>query len=164
MYVKNWVVIITLLILYDIYNDYKYFNKLQEYSKYYKMAGISLVGITIYYILNNSSGLDKLKAFEGFINIIPINKNSPPIDIENFNVTNFKSQQKKSKRCVSEAKKKFVASSQKWLCKDCNELLTASYEIDHIVRLDNGGTNDIENLVALCRNCHGKKTTIENII
>jgi 5-methylcytosine-specific restriction endonuclease McrA len=29
--------------------------------------------------------------------------------------------------------------------------------------LADGGSNNVDNLVALCRNCHGKKTTIENL-
>jgi 5-methylcytosine-specific restriction endonuclease McrA len=29
--------------------------------------------------------------------------------------------------------------------------------------LEYGGSNHIDNLVALCRECHGKKTTIENL-
>ena len=33
-----------------------------------------------------------------------------------------------------------------------------SYEIDHHIPLFKGGTNDISNLQALCRNCHGRKT------
>ena len=60
-------------------------------------------------------------------------------------------------------KKKFVASSQQWKCGDCHQQLTAWFEVDHIKRLDQGGSNDISNLVALCRNCHGKKTSMENI-
>jgi 5-methylcytosine-specific restriction endonuclease McrA len=28
---------------------------------------------------------------------------------------------------------------------------------------DLGGGNDVQNLVALCRNCHGKKTASENM-
>lgn len=42
-------------------------------------------------------------------------------------------------------------------------MLTASYEIDHIVRLDRGGTNEVNNLIALCRECHGNKTILENM-
>ncbi len=34
-------------------------------------------------------------------------------------------------------------------------------EIDHIIPLKNGGTNDIENLQALCKRCHSKKTKVE---
>lgn len=68
-----------------------------------------------------------------------------------------------TKRCVSETKKKFVAAQQGWKCGHCNRQLPAWYEVDHIMRLEHGGTNHIDNLVALCRDCHGKKTAIENL-
>ena len=68
-----------------------------------------------------------------------------------------------TKRCVSETKKKFVAAQQGWKCGHCNRQLPAWYEVDHILRLEHGGTNHIDNLVALCRDCHGKKTAIENL-
>jgi len=70
---------------------------------------------------------------------------------------------KSTKRCVSETKKKYVAAQQGWTCNHCNIQLPAWYEIDHKVRLEYGGTNHIDNLVALCRNCHGKKTALENL-
>ena len=59
---------------------------------------------------------------------------------------------------LNETKKKVVASSQQWNCRHCNKMLDASYEIDHILPLYKGGTNDLNNLQALCRNCHGQKT------
>jgi len=68
-----------------------------------------------------------------------------------------------TKRSVSETKKKFVASRQNWKCGDCGETLSAWFEIDHTLRLEYGGSNHIDNLVALCRECHGRKTTIENL-
>ena len=71
--------------------------------------------------------------------------------------------QQKTKRSVSETKKKFVASKQNWKCGDCGEQLSAWFEVDHKIRLEYGGSNHIDNLVALCRECHGKKTTIENL-
>jgi len=70
---------------------------------------------------------------------------------------------KATKRSVSETKKKFVASRQNWKCGDCQTQLNAWFEVDHIKRLEYGGSNHIDNLVALCRECHGKKTTIENL-
>lgn len=70
---------------------------------------------------------------------------------------------KATKRSVSETKKKFVAAQQNWKCGDCGEQLTAWFEVDHKMRLEYGGSNHIDNLVALCRECHGKKTTIENL-
>jgi hypothetical protein len=69
----------------------------------------------------------------------------------------------KTKRSVSETKKKFVASRQNWKCEDCGEQLSAWFEVDHKIRLEYGGSNHIDNLVALCRECHGRKTTMENL-
>lgn len=66
------------------------------------------------------------------------------------------------KRSVSESKKRFVAARQNWLCGKCGNLLQATYEIDHVVRLDRGGSNDISNLSALCPSCHRSKTLVEN--
>ena len=70
---------------------------------------------------------------------------------------------KATKRSVSETKKKYVASMQEWKCGGCHEKLNAWFEIDHNTRLEYGGGNDVQNLVALCRNCHGKKTAFENM-
>jgi len=63
-----------------------------------------------------------------------------------------------TKRKVTEKTKKITASNQKWKCLHCNSMLDYTYEIDHIIPLYKGGTNDVNNLQALCRNCHGKKT------
>lgn len=70
---------------------------------------------------------------------------------------------KSTKRSVSETKKKYVASNQGWKCGDCKKQLNAWFEVDHIKRLEYGGTNEVGNLVALCRDCHGKKTAMENM-
>ena len=68
-----------------------------------------------------------------------------------------------TKRSVSETKKKYVASMQNWKCKKCSQQLNAWFEVDHIKRLEYGGTNEVQNLVALCRECHGQKTAMENM-
>jgi hypothetical protein len=70
---------------------------------------------------------------------------------------------KATKRSVSETKKKFVAARQNWHCGDCQKQLPAWFEVDHKIRLEYGGSNHVDNLVALCRDCHGKKTAIENL-
>ena len=66
-------------------------------------------------------------------------------------------------RKVSAGTKKVVAADQEWKCGHCQQLLTASYEIDHIKPLFKGGTNERTNLMALCRNCHGEKTLLEQV-
>jgi len=70
----------------------------------------------------------------------------------------------KVKRSVSETKKKYVASMQDWKCGHCKQKLNAWFEVDHIASLGSGlGNNEVSNLVALCRECHGKKTAMENM-
>jgi predicted restriction endonuclease len=68
-----------------------------------------------------------------------------------------------TKRSVSETKKKYVAANQDWKCGHCKSQLDHTFEIDHRIRLEYGGDNDVQNLIALCRNCHGKKTASENM-
>jgi 5-methylcytosine-specific restriction enzyme A len=86
------------------------------------------------------------------------NVNQPPRNfIHKNNVPN------KIKRNVSESKKKYIASNQKWRCTHCKNLLDNTYEVDHIIALYRGGTNDLTNLEALCRNCHGVKTFKEKM-
>jgi HNH endonuclease len=62
------------------------------------------------------------------------------------------------KRSVSGAKRKYIAASQDWLCKHCKCVLSTFFEIDHIVRVADGGSNHISNLAALCLTCHRHKT------
>ena len=75
-----------------------------------------------------------------------------------INPKNMRSGGTRQKRNVSESKKKYIASQQRWTCTHCNQMLDNTYEVDHIIPLYKGGTNDLHNLEALCRNCHGKKT------
>jgi len=70
---------------------------------------------------------------------------------------------KSTKRSVSETKKKFVAARQDWKCGNCKNKLSAWFEVDHKTRLEHGGSNHVDNLVALCRECHGEKTAMENL-
>jgi 5-methylcytosine-specific restriction protein A len=54
-----------------------------------------------------------------------------------------------------------IAQQQAWECRTCKCQLGARFEIDHIVGLADGGSNDITNLQALCSNCHSAKTHTE---
>ena len=69
----------------------------------------------------------------------------------------------KEKRNVSGLLKKKIAASQEWKCGNCKSLLDETYEVDHKKALFQGGTNEPENLVALCPNCHRHKTVEERL-
>ena len=64
---------------------------------------------------------------------------------------------------VSAATSKVVAASQRWRCGDCDDLLPAAFQIDHRVPLWQGGPDRLDNLQALCPNCHAAKTQREAI-
>jgi hypothetical protein len=99
-------------------------------------------------------------------NLSPTNSNTLPVQTKNYGRSNgygHNRHKRPMKRSVSETKKKFVASNQNWICNHCKQQLDATYEIDHVIELQYGGTNDVTNLVALCRNCHGKKTMMNRM-
>ncbi len=64
----------------------------------------------------------------------------------------------KHKRTLTEADKKAVASSQKWKCKHCDNLLSVRYEVHHIDEHSISGNDHYTNLIALCPNCHSEET------
>jgi hypothetical protein len=97
-------------------------------------------------------------------NYNPVFKNNTINNAINNNaINNAKNNYNKQKRSVSETKKKYVASMQDWKCGECSKKLIHTFEVDHKIRLEYGGGNDVSNLVALCRECHGKKTAMENM-
>jgi 5-methylcytosine-specific restriction enzyme A len=111
--------------------------------------------------------LDFTNINEGFNNL---NKNYSNSNIIPHLSQNYTPQMKRmlnsgntNKRSVSESKKKYVASNQNWKCGKCQKILDATFEIDHKVELQHGGTNHVSNLEALCRNCHGQKTLLNRL-
>jgi len=167
------IIIITALLAYNTYYDNFLIKTFTTYQKYYKIAGIIILGIGFYIMVqrNPKESVNTMNALNQYINVMPIDKQSKDL-ITPFLTYNKKEERgtnrllqnsRTHKRSVSETKKKFVASNQNWCCGDCKEKLPAWFEVDHKQRLDQGGSNDISNLVALCRNCHGKKTSLENI-
>jgi len=162
------IIIITAGLLYNTYHDNFFIKSFQVYQKYYKMALIGVLGLGFYLmtIRNPSESVNTLNALNQYVNVLPIDKNAKGMMGPLLNspaVNRLMQPSKTNKRSVSETKKKFIASNQNWKCGECKEMLKAWFEVDHIQRLDQGGSNDISNLVALCRNCHGKKTSMENI-
>tara|TARA_B100001175_G_scaffold286703_1_gene268611 strand:+ start:71 stop:670 length:600 start_codon:yes stop_codon:yes gene_type:complete len=123
---------------------------------------------------NTTSIVSPLIDFTGKALGDSINSNYNPQAAEqlyNKNFNNLTPQQRRilssgnkgTKRSVSETKKKYVAANQNWKCKHCSKQLPAWFEVDHVMKLEYGGSNNIENLEALCRDCHGKKTAMENL-
>lgn len=182
MNVKLWIIAICSILIYNIYYENNIFAKLKQYKKYYKMAVIVIMGIGAMSIVNRSPkmGVENLDTLNSFIKTMPIDRGSRDLLTpflsssnggDNLPVkTNYeksceriqRSGGKSTKRCVSETKKKYVASQQNWVCNKCKNKLNHTFEVDHVIRLENGGTNEVTNLEALCRECHGQKTAFEN--
>lgn len=180
-----FVIIITALVIGNIYTDGKYLRLALTWKKYYQMIGAGIVGISICWLLrkNPERAKDLITHSNEYLKHLPVDRNTnsfmnPILDFTNqqnfgnhpqsiapHHHTNrmMTSGNKGTKRSVSETKKKFVAAQQNWRCGDCQKQLPAWFEVDHTIRLENGGSNHIDNLVALCRDCHGKKTAIENL-
>lgn len=181
--------VITAIFIYNVYYDGKFLKNIYSYKKYFTMGVIGIVGISIYLLIKRDPLQSKkiLLYANNMIKYMPIDKQtmnfiSPIIDFtvpKNNEESGFMMGMNNSllqkgganvgasagptKRSVSETKKKYVASQQQWKCGECREQLNHTFEIDHRVRLEYGGGNNVENLVALCRNCHGKKTASENM-
>ena len=159
-------------LIYNTYHDNKYLKLFQSWKKYFKMAGIVFVGISIYLYVKKDpkNSRDMFRHAGKLMSTMPIDKKSATYAqfLLNTQDTNNSAPQQKQKqqhkRSVSETKKKYVAASQNWTCKKCNEKLEATFEVDHVIELQDGGTNNVDNLVALCRNCHGKKGMFRKIL
>ncbi len=65
----------------------------------------------------------------------------------------------KIKRYVSVRQTKLILTRQKCKCNLCKNDLDMGLEMDHIIEIADGGTNDDENYQALCGNCHNLKTS-----
>ena len=170
MNVSFIILIITGVLLYNTYHDNFLFKSFQKYQKYYKMGLIVIFGLGFYSMTmkDPSKSVDTISALNKYVNVMPIDKTTkdmltPFMKQDSPSLTRLYQPSRTTKRSVSETKKKLIASNQNWKCGECREMLKAWFEVDHIKRLDQGGSNDIDNLVALCRNCHGKKTSMENI-
>lgn len=56
---------------------------------------------------------------------------------------------------ASDLKKQYA--NQKGFCYYCHKKLDKKYEVDHVIPLSRGGTNDPSNIVIACRPCNRKK-------
>jgi len=167
------VLLLTGGVLYNTYHDNFLVNHLKTKMKYYKMAGIAVFGIGLFLVMqrNPTDSWNTMNAVKNYIHVLPIDRQTKDMikpflerkDHQERSIEKINASSRTHKRSVSETKKKYVAAQQNWKCQKCSQQLTAWFEVDHIKRLDQGGSNDVGNLVALCRNCHGEKTSMENI-
>ena len=81
-------------------------------------------------------------------------------DSETTVVHHIKSRDKRKK--INKDTRKLIADSQQNTCGECKLPLSPYYQIDHIVGLQFGGTNEESNLMALCCECHCIKSIKEN--
>ena len=155
---------ITAFFIANTYYDGKYLGYIKKGKKYFKVASIAFAGFSAYLFLKKHPGQthDLLSSAAGVMRRLPVDHSWYPMPTA-MPVPRAREPFPTAKRSVSETKKKFIASSQDWKCKGCGDKLSAWFEIDHTVRLDRGGTNEVQNLTALCRNCHGQKTAMENM-
>lgn len=175
MRIELWIIMLTTFFIINSYYDNYFLNIFKKYKKYIQMIGYAFVGLTIYLLFkrNPQQSKELVSQAHTFLKYLPIDRNAinlvNPIlsSCENENPQSINriisSGKTSTKRSVSETKKKWVASEQHWKCGECKEQLPAWFEVDHIIRLADGGTNDVNNLVAYCRSCHGKKTMMENM-
>jgi 5-methylcytosine-specific restriction endonuclease McrA len=161
-------IFVFLAIIFLVINTYYNGIIIRAYNWITGLPKMLLVFITITiifapFLLKNNKAVDLCKDFlpdsiSKRIDLINATKASVPAPVyERQNMPTSKL------RKVSDQLKKIVASQQRWNCKKCKNILDATYEVDHIIALEDGGNNDIHNLQALCRNCHGKKTMEDNI-
>jgi 5-methylcytosine-specific restriction endonuclease McrA len=66
------------------------------------------------------------------------------------------------RRKINKTVRQEIINSQNNKCNECHNELSPYYQIDHVIALQFGGTDERNNLVALCCECHAKKSAIEN--
>lgn len=193
MRIEIIIFLIASFIIANIYTDGKYLKMLYSYKKYYQMVGVAFAALMLYILIKKTPmrAQQIVSVSNDYLKYLPIDRNtsniiSPILDFTskqqfsqqhndqyNYPIVSMQEQAAKNrlmrsgtkgtKRSVSETKKKFVASRQTWKCADCQNQLNAWFEVDHKIRLEHGGSNHVDNLEALCRECHGKKTAMENL-
>lgn len=178
MSVQFWIIVICGFILYNMYYETNVLKNVYKYKKYYKMLMVVAFGLGALQIIKSSPTVsyEHMNTLNQFIRFMPLDRQSKDMltpflqshvpETSNYpsaSIKRLKQSGKSTKRCVSETKKKYVASLQNWKCSKCHEQLSAWYEVDHKQRLEHGGTNELDNLEALCRECHGEKTAMENL-
>ena len=182
MGIDKWIFIITIALIFDTYHEGAYSKWFLTKKKYFKIATIGFVGLSLYVFIKKYplSSQKLLLHGSNVVRYLPIDSNTKDMITPLFDFTNsnkiienltgtpqtkrmMRSGFGSTKRSVSETKKKYVASEQNWMCKYCGEQLDATFEVDHMVDLQYGGSNHVSNLAAVCRKCHAKKGMMDRL-
>lgn len=183
------IIAITVFAVANTYSDGKYIDIMRGWKKYYTMIGYAFAGLSAILYLRKvgTSNRDILSDATDLIKHIPIDSDardmlSPVMGFAketmgwNGNAGRtqdvpmgherrmMNSGNNGAKRSVGETKKKYVAANQGWKCAKCSNQLSAWFEVDHKLSLEHGGTNEVSNLEALCRECHGEKTAMSRFM
>lgn len=79
---------------------------------------------------------------------------------KNYNFTGFnKGKRPKSRTYMNRKFRETVFARDNYMCLKCNENFHYDHlEMDHIIPLESGGSDEIDNLQTLCIRCHTNKT------
>ena len=137
--------LITIFLVANTYYDGKFTDYIVKGKKYYKMATFAFIGLSMYIFINKNphQSHNLVKNATDFIKYMPMDSNTSDLLTPLFDFTNahdkmnnlqqqpnnititpqhkrmMRSGATSTKRCVSETKKKYVASSQSWKCAAC---------------------------------------------
>jgi len=170
---------ITAFLIVDTYYDGKYTKMISVHKKYLKILMFASIGLSLYVFMKKhpNESRNMLTHASDLVKHLPIDRNTADLITPLFALSKpsleprmapqmkrmLRSGGNSTKRSVSETKKKYVASQQNWKCAKCGQQLSASFETHHKIDLQFGGTNHVNNLEALCRNCHGEKTMMNHL-
>lgn len=104
------------------------------------------------------------------LNIPFKNQSIHMLGYEMFQQNNIKGNKVACRKQISKTIKEKILNNQNQLCNNCecsllikkDDITKLKYEIDHIIPISCGGDNNIENLQALCKECHTEKTNRES--
>lgn len=164
---RLWLFLLFIGILWYLYekNSVSLWSSFDYYTGNLKRGGYFLIGgIVLYVLFFQKDILTTIFTKAAALDNDPrLNRVSLVRDYSSVNNYSMPGTRTKYKRNVSALLKKKVAASQQWKCASCHSLLDETYEVDHTIALEHGGTNDIHNLRALCPHCHRKKTVAERL-
>lgn len=111
----------------------------------------------------------KLKQTGGWANrtvVKPRRKPFPPIPQQQQQLSKQTMDQptkRRQRRKITVKMIKIMGARQQWKCIECRNVLSDKFEVDHRVPLFKDGPDCLENMDAICQECHSFKTQEENL-